>query len=148
MAKRDPLQILSNARRRALIRVLRELGGTASLREVVRRIAEREQGGDFDRKLLKSVHVSLVQSHIPKMETYGLIEYDRVMDTVSLLELPPEYLHYLEFDERDGIPWSLLYLVVSVVGLGLGIYYNNLLALIISSCFTVASGAQIFRALV
>ena len=147
MAKRDPLQILSNPRRRALIRVLRELGGTASLREVVRRIAERERG-DFDRRLLKSVHVSLIQSHIPKMEADGLIEYDRVMDTVSLLELPPEYLHYLEFDERDGIPWSLLYLVVSVVGLGLGIYYNNLLALTISSCFTVASGAQIFRALV
>lgn len=83
----EPLHILQNSRRRALLSVLRKLGGEVCLREIVRRVAEFECRS-CGRRIVKSVHVSLLQTHIPKLEKAGLIEYDRVTDTVHLLELP------------------------------------------------------------
>jgi len=147
MEKFDPLQILSNSRRRALISILRELDGRAELREVVRRIAELEQGPDFDRKLRKSVYVSLIQTHIPKMESAGLIEHDGVSDVISLLEIPSAYRQYLDISERGEVLRSLCYFGVSIAGLGLGIYYQNQLASTVSFFFSVTSGLQIFQML-
>lgn len=137
--KTGALYILSNSRRRSLIRVLRELGGVACLREVVRRVAEREGGPDVGRGLVKSVHVSLLQTHIPKMEGAGLIRYDRASDTVELLELSPEYRYYLEAVKKKDIPWSLYYLFLSAFGLAVSWVVDNFLASLICLCVFVAA---------
>ena len=133
----ETIHIIENARRRAVIKVLRELGGEACLREVVRRVAEVEGGSA--RGLTESVRVSMLQTHIPKMRGAGLIEYDRSTDTVHLLELPPEFRYYLEAVEGRDIPWGFYYLVLSVFGVVVSLVLGNLLAVALASSFVVAA---------
>ena len=132
------LQIIQNDRRRSFIKILRDLGGKACLREVVRRIAEVE-GEPTGGGVTESVRVSMLQTHIPKMRSAGLIEYDQVTDTVHLLELPPEFRYYLEAVERRDIPWGLYYLVLSAFGVVVSLVLGNFLAVALASSFVVAA---------
>lgn len=80
--------LLSNARRRHLLRELRD-GRTASLDDVARRVAAAERGvstGDVDAGARKSVHVSLYQTHVPRLAEHGVVRYDADARTVSLVE--------------------------------------------------------------
>jgi len=120
------LHLLQNSRRRALLKVLRKVGGRSSLREVVRKIAEVE--GVSARGLIESIRVSVLQTHIPKMRRAGIIEYDRATDKVYLLELPPKFRYYLEVVEGKDISWSLYYLVLSIFGVVASLVLGNLLA--------------------
>lgn len=122
-----------------MLKILKKLGGESCLREVVRRIAEREVGPDFDRRLLKSIHVSLLQTHLPKMEGAGLIEYNETTGTVRLLELPKDIRYRLEVVEKGDIPWSEYYLLLSLLGLAAGLVLRNFLAVILALCFLVAA---------
>jgi len=135
----EPLEIVRNSRRRALLTVLRELGGEACLREVIRRIARDEGEFGVTRRLVKNIHVSMLQTHIPKLEKAGLIEYDQTTNTVRLLELPPEFRYYLEVVERKDISWSVYYLLLSMTGLAVSLVLGNILALAIASCFLLAA---------
>ncbi len=67
--------VLQNSRRRMVIKVLQDVGGAACLREVVRRLAEREGASGSARNLVKSIHVSMLQTRLPKMKGVGLIRY-------------------------------------------------------------------------
>ena len=132
--KRDPFYILRNSRRRFMLKALMELNGEACLRELVRRVA------NYERVLnVRSVRVSILQNHIPKMVKAGLIEYDPVTDTVKLLELPPEYSYYLEAVGKNDIPWSLYYTILAAFGLLISLTQTNLLATIISASFLTGS---------
>jgi hypothetical protein len=122
--------------------VLRELGGEACLREIVRRIADREvnlKKGMPRTKLIKSIHVSMLQTHIPKMQRAGLIKYDPVNNIVHLMEFSPEFRYYLEVIEKGDISWSLYYLILSLLGVTISLVLSNLLAGIIAICFLLAA---------
>lgn len=144
--KTEPLHILENPRRRAFITVLRDLGGKACLREIVARIAEGEglPRGE-ERYFMKSIHISMLQTHLPKMERAGLIEYDHVTGVVRLLELPPEYKYYLEAVKSGDIPWHAYYLALSVSGAALSLFFGNLLATAIAASFLAASLFHTFQ---
>ena len=135
----NPFHILQNSRRRLLIKVLDEMGGEGCLREVVRRLAKREHVSGATRNLVKSIHVSMLQTHIPKMENAGLIKYDRVTDTVHLLELPAEFRYHLEVVEKHDVPWSVYYLTLSLLGVALSLVLGNFLAVVLSLCFLAAA---------
>ena len=131
-----PFRILQNPRRMMIIKVLRELGGTVCLREVVRRIATTETGGNPDRNHRKSVYNSIVQNHLPKMEQAGLIEYNRHNDALHLLDLPETYQYHLEAVEKGDLPWCLYYLTLSTVGLASSIAFFLYTGLIGASSLT------------
>ena len=139
------LNIVQNSRRRELLNVLNDLGGECSLREAVRRIAEKESDGDYDSKLRKSILVSLTQTHLPKMERLDIIDYDKAKDTVRLQEVPTDLRVVLEVVEKGDIPWSVYYLFLSLLGLGMGFVLGDLMAKVISSCFLAASVFQMFK---
>ena len=109
-----------------IITALQEVGGEACLREVAKRVAEMEDGGGAppSRSLSKSVYVSMVQSHLPKMSLAGIVEYDAGADTLRLIDLPPDYRYLLEFVERGDVPWCLYYLALSVAGIISGLLYS------------------------
>jgi hypothetical protein len=100
-----------------VIKVLLDVGGTACLREVVRRVATLENGSPPSRSLRKSVYTSILQNHIPKMKHAGLIEYNKELDALHLLELPENYRYHLEEVENGDLPWCGYYLVLSIVGI-------------------------------
>lgn len=132
-----------------IIIALQEVGGEACLREVAKRVAEMENGGRAppSRSLSKSVYVSMVQSHLPKMSLTGIVEYDAGADTLRLIGLPPDYRYLLEFVERGDVPWCLYYLALSVAGILSGLLYaayggfsvGSLLILIFSALVLASS---------
>jgi len=140
--------LLSNSRRRLIIKALEAAGGEACLREIVRRVAKMESGGLPDRRLMKSIYTGIVQNHLPKLSLAGLVEYDRETDTVRLIELPREYRYYLEAVEKGDIPWCLYYLGLSLAGFLSSLLYitythswggSSLLTLIFSALLLISS---------
>ncbi len=113
--------ILGNSRRMLMIEFLQNREGRAELREVVDFIAERE--GATDRKHRKSVYVSLVQTHIPKLEREGVISFER--GTVTLLGIPDDVTVYMEVVKRNDISWSAFYAGTSLIFLLTGLYLGN-----------------------
>jgi predicted transcriptional regulator len=71
--------LLSSDRRRQVISLLEEQGQRADVGDLATQVALIEEGSrddEADSQVRKAVYVSLVQCHLPKMDDYGLIEYD------------------------------------------------------------------------
>ncbi|WP_297534590.1 hypothetical protein [Thermococcus sp.] len=113
--------ILGNSRRLLLIEYLRNSEGKAELREVVEYIAERE--GSTDRKHRKSVYVSLIQTHIPKLEREGVITFKH--GVITLIRVPDDVTVYMETVKKNDISWSSFYIGLSAIFLVAGIYIGN-----------------------
>jgi DNA-binding transcriptional ArsR family regulator len=140
----EPLHILQNSRRRALLKILMDLGGDASLREVVRRIT-RLEGSDYDKGLSKSIHISMLQTHLPKLESAGIVKYDECSGTIRLHEVPGEVNYFLEVIENRDIPWSAYYLILSILSFTISLLIRDLYALILSGCFVIASMVHTYQ---
>ncbi len=102
--------ILRNSRRRATLKHLRETVGSASLRELSVRIAERESGeSPPPTGLRESVYNSLHQTHLPKLHREGVVRYDRDRKTVELDDPAREVSLYMEVVGPYGITWASFY---------------------------------------
>lgn len=133
--------ILGNDRRLLLLRFLQNNNGKAELREIVDFIAENE--GQNDRKHRKSVYVSLLQTHIPKMERAGIIKFDH--NTVTLLKVPEDVDVYMEVVSKHDVSWNTFYSGVSVLFALLGVWLNNIPLVIISAIYFALSIIQHFK---
>ncbi|MFB6173325.1 MAG: hypothetical protein ABEI39_01650 [Halobacteriales archaeon] len=110
-------EVLSNERRQLALRALREAGGPLSARELSERIAEVETGeSPPPRNIRQSAYVSLHQTHLPKLDEMGIVEYDESAKTVSLEDRASEVSVYMETVPRYGISWSEYYVGVSLLG--------------------------------
>lgn len=136
--KLDILKVLSNPRRRAFIKVLDGLGGEAHLKEVVRRVVKTEAKEPSSRGT-KSVYISLIQNHIPVLERAGIVSYDEVSGTVKLQTLPRNVRLLIEVVEGRDISWSQCYIALGAVSIVLSMILGDLIALAISSCFTITA---------
>lgn len=117
LSKSDIFDILRNDRRRHTLELLKK-DGNQSLREISEEIARIESGEDAPSgKVRKSVYVSLLQNHLPKMEDMGLIVHNRELDQLELTSIASNMNVYLETVEKGDIPWSYYYLGVSLIGL-------------------------------
>lgn len=111
--------ILRNDRRRLAIKCLRENGGTLSVRDLSEAVATRETGeSPAPRDKRRSVYVSLHQTHLPKLDELGILEYDTDSKTVLLRDRATEVTTYMEVVPRYGITWAEYYLVLGVLGFG------------------------------
>ncbi|WP_297089768.1 hypothetical protein [Thermococcus sp.] len=114
--------ILGNDRRMLMIEYLKEKEGRAELRELVEYIAERE--GDTNRRHRKSVYVSLVQTHIPKLEREGVITFNH--GVVTLLKIPEDVTVYMEVVNKHDISWSTFYMGTSIIFIIAGWYLGSM----------------------
>ncbi len=130
--------ILGNDRRMLMIEYLRERKGKAELRELVEYIAERE--GATDRKHRKSVYVSLVQTHIPKLEREGVITFRH--GVVTLLKIPEDVTVYMEVVNKHDISWSTFYMGTSIIFIIAGWYLNSMPLILASMVYLVISLAH------
>ena len=112
-------EILSNERRRMVLSILREAdGGTTTARDLSERIAEAETGqSPPPRNIRQSAYVSLHQTHLPKLDELGIIDYDESAKEVSLTDKAREVSVYMETVPRYGISWSEYYVAVAIIGL-------------------------------
>ena len=96
--------VLSERRRRHVLRCLQEYDESMTLADVADEVAVRELGKritDISAETVMEIYLSLYHSHVPKLTAAGLVEYDQERDLVTTRNLEPvePYLDMLE--ERD-----------------------------------------------
>lgn len=105
LSKDEVFFLLKNERRRAVIEYLLDRDGRAKFDDLVVDIAAREKdkdAGQITYKERKSVHTSLYQSHLPKLEDAGVVEYDRRSGTVVLTGAVAAIRPHLDLSSNDG----------------------------------------------
>lgn len=115
LTKNDIFGVLQNDRRRCVLEILRSQG-RQSVRSLSDEIARIEsQAEEPKENIRKSIYVSLLQTHIPKMESLGIVAYSKEQDTVELLPASRDFDIYMETVKNGDIPWSQFYLDLSIL---------------------------------
>lgn len=110
--------VLRNARRRLTIKALRDSDGSSTVRELSEEVAARETGETPPpRKKRQSVYVSLHQTHLPKLDELGIVEYDGDSKEVALKDRVEEIEVYMEVVPRYGLSWGELYFGLALLGI-------------------------------
>ncbi|SEO38268.1 hypothetical protein SAMN04487948_102151 [Halogranum amylolyticum] len=111
--------VLSNARRRDVLRLLRSYDEPVGIRDLAERIAAWENDTTPEAvtyKQRKRVYTSLHQTHLPALEDAGLIEAARTWEGITLTPRARELDAYLD-GERSTSEWSNYYFGFASVGL-------------------------------
>jgi hypothetical protein len=119
----EAYELLSNARRRFVISYLRSQDGRVPLNELSQSLAAWENDIPVDElgdQQIKRIYVSLYQTHLPKLEEAGLIEYDRENSTLEIRREADRLDEYLPTDGSERSNWQLVY--GALAGLGLLAY--------------------------
>ena len=110
--------VLSNARRREALAELWTQPEALSLRELSERVAATESGQrPAPRALRESVYNALHQTHLPKMDELGLVEYDPDRKLVRVCAQAGHLGRYMDVTTRAGVTWGEYYRALGVVGL-------------------------------
>ncbi len=111
--------IMSNSRRRAVFHYLKQGDGTAvEVSRLSRELAawecgvEPEQVSYDDRH---SIHTSLRQFHLPKMEDGGIVEFNDQGTRVTLTDEADRTDIYVEAVSEDEVRWSTYFVSLSAV---------------------------------
>ncbi|WP_435551874.1 DUF7344 domain-containing protein [Natrinema sp. CGMCC1.2065] len=89
------MDLLADGRRRAALQYLAETGGDATLTELAVEIAAQEAGvepnaisdhGDVSSRERRAVRISLHHTHVPKLTTAEVVDYDTETETITLTD--------------------------------------------------------------
>lgn len=123
LPREEVFDVLSNDRRRCVLHYLKQQDERrVELRELVDYVAAWENDTtvrEIDSDARKRVYTALRQSHLPKLEDAGVIEYEHLRGEVELTDQARDVQLYLEQVPKNDIPWSEYYLGLSAVGAGL-----------------------------
>jgi|GEM_PF-478441 len=154
LSKGDIFGLLQNDRRRNVLELLHSRGNQ-SPREISEAIACIESGTHEPKSSVrKSVYVSLLQTHLPKMQSLGVLVYDKTEDKVKLTAEARDIKVYMEPVEKNNIPWSQYYLGLSIFAvLGSVAVTTDLITwisstqwmLLITSLFLVSAVAHVWQ---
>ncbi|RBI60995.1 hypothetical protein DMJ13_14770 [halophilic archaeon] len=110
--------VLRNERRRRTIEHLREIDGTLTVDELAEHIATLETDeSPPPRNVRKSVYVSLHQTHLPKLDDLGIVEYDQRSKELQLTDRAREVEVYMEVVPEHDVSWATYYLGLGVLEL-------------------------------
>lgn len=117
LSKDELFRILSNARRRYIIYHLHNAGQEMSLKDLATIIAAEENEteiGDVTDDDRQRVYISLYQTHLPKLEESGIIEYDEERRTVTLTtETVQDGFFWMDSDGERS--WLVYYAALGIV---------------------------------
>ncbi len=152
--RNEIFDVLSNERRQCVLHYLKQNEDRrVELRELVDHVTAWENNtalSQIDSDERKRVYTALRQSHLPKLEDAGIVEYEHLRGEVEVTDHAREVQLYLEHVPGGDIPWSHYYLGLAAVASGLltvtwaGIYpFGDLsgfsLATILVALFTVSA---------
>jgi len=110
-------EILSNRRRKTTLELLKNQPGPVALRDLTDWVVRAESGESPPRGLRQSVYNSLHQTHLPKLDRHGVVEYDAQRKVVSLRSKARRVDLYMEVLTPYGITWSTYYRTLGVLSL-------------------------------
>jgi DNA-binding transcriptional ArsR family regulator len=122
LSKDTIFSMLSNQRRRHVLHYLKRNEGPATIRELAEQLAAWENAVEIQEltyKQRKRVYTSLHQTHLPKLDDCGIVEYNRDRGIITLTDRVSELDVYLEVVPKNDIPWSDYYLGLAGVALAL-----------------------------
>ena len=111
-------ETLSSRRRRFALHYLKQRDEPVSIRDLSEQIAAWENGTTVSAvtpKERKRVYTALHQTHLPKMDSLGVVGHDRDRGVVWLTDQVQALDIYLEVVSADELPWSQLYLGIGAV---------------------------------
>lgn len=111
--------ILRNDRRREVIEFLFEHDRRTTIRELSEHIAAIESGEDPPpRNVRQSVYVSLHQTHLPKLEGLGVVDYDTDSKDIELRDQAELVAtHMGQTGGREPDPLIPVYVVLGALGI-------------------------------
>jgi predicted house-cleaning noncanonical NTP pyrophosphatase (MazG superfamily) len=119
----EVFEVLSNSRRRCALHYLKQHADRrVELRELVDHVAAWENDTTVDElesTNRKCVYTALRQSHLPKMDDAGVVDYDLRRGEIELTDAAQETELYLERVPQSDIPWGEYYLGLSAVSVAL-----------------------------
>ncbi|MFW6000274.1 MAG: DUF7344 domain-containing protein, partial [Halorubrum sp.] len=119
----DLFDVLANQRRRFAVHLLkRESDDAVKIGEMAEQIAAWENGIDpaeISSSERKRVYTALQQSHLPKMDDAGVVEFNKARGVVEPTPALTDVDVYLDVVEGREIPWSEYYLGLSGVAAAL-----------------------------
>lgn len=110
--------ILSSSRRRYVLFYLRQADDPVELNSLAEQVASWENDlpvEELSDQQRKRVYVSLYQTHIPKLDSIGLVEYDQQSGLVEPTDRALEIDSYLTVSSSQPIPWQQFYLGLALV---------------------------------
>ena len=114
----DIHDVLSNERRQLTLDILAANENSLTIRELSELVAERETGEQPPpRNKRQSAYVSLQQTHLPKLDKLGIIDYDTTSKRASLTDRADRVVGYM--DDGSENTRSLIVLVTALVALSL-----------------------------
>ena len=121
----DIYHLLQTQRRRDVLRYLRTADDRVRLRELAEQVAAWEQEttiDDLSSDERQRVYISLYQSHLPKLDTHGIVDYDKDRGWVEPTPYAERLYPYLEPPSQASSPdqWPRRY-AGTVVCCGLGL---------------------------
>ena len=111
-------ELLANRRRRHIMHTLMNEGETVDIGDLSQQIAAWEDGLEFEEVSStdrKRVYTALQQSHLPKMDKAGVIEFDRDRGVVEPTPALEDVEVYMDVVRGREIPWSDYYLGLTAV---------------------------------
>ncbi|MCU4754198.1 ArsR family transcriptional regulator [Halobacteria archaeon AArc-curdl1] len=115
-------ELLKNRRRREVLQYLLDAEGTVTLGELAEQIAAWENDTEvtaLSSDQRKRVYVALYQTHLPKMDDAGIVDYDQDRGLISLADNADLLVLYLDTDTHRQDRWDRWYAGVSVIGAAL-----------------------------
>jgi hypothetical protein len=114
----DIHDILRNDRRRNVIKCLQDRGRGVALRDLAEHIAEIETNESPPPSNIRdSVYVSLHQTHLPKLDDAGIVDYDSDRKTISLRRPARQVDLYMEVVTPYGVTWATYYRALGTLSL-------------------------------
>lgn len=114
----DVYHLLSNARRRTALTVLWERANEMTLRELSEEIASAETGvRPAPRAVRESVYNTLHQTHMPKLASFGLVEYEPDRKVVRTRKGSRQLSQYMDTVTVAGVTWGEYYRTLGIGGL-------------------------------
>ncbi|MFP8956487.1 DUF308 domain-containing protein [Natrialbaceae archaeon A-CW3] len=118
LSEDELFELLSNNRRRHVLHALMREGEPLDIGQLSQEIAAWEDGNEFEEvssKDRKRVYTALQQSHLPKMDKTGVLEYDSNRGTVEPTPALEDVEIYMDVVRGRELPWSDYYLGVTAL---------------------------------
>ncbi|MFC6724365.1 hypothetical protein ACFQE1_08265 [Halobium palmae] len=101
LSKDDLFHVLQSGRRRLVLSFLRGATGPVDMREIAERLAAWENEkplDDITSEERQRAYIALYQSHLPKLDEMGAVEYEQSRGVVTRLPVADQFNPYLDVD--------------------------------------------------